>query len=70
MFRVNEANWDRILRVVAGIALLYFGLSGMVTGALAIVMDVLGAIWLVTGVIGFCPTYALLGISTKKSETV
>jgi hypothetical protein len=67
MFKLNEANWDRIVRVVLGIVLLYLGLGGVVAGALGVVVDVLGAILLITGVVGFCPLYALLKISTKKS---
>lgn len=67
MFKVNEANWDRIVRVVLGIALLYFGLSGGVAGVLGTVLVVLGVILLLTGVVGFCPLYALLKMNTRKS---
>ena len=67
MFKVNEANWDRIVRVVLGIVLLYLGLGGVVSGAWGIVLDVLGAVSLLTGVIGFCPLYMLLKFSTKKA---
>ena len=66
MFKVNEANWDRIVRVVVGILLLYLGLGGAVTGTLGIVLDILGAILLLTGLVGFCPLYKLFKFSTKK----
>ena len=66
MFKVNEANWDRIARVVLGIVLLVLGLGGTVGGVLAIVLDILGVVLLVTGLVGFCPLYALLKFSTKK----
>jgi hypothetical protein len=65
--KVNEANWDRIVRAVLGIALLYLGLTGAVAGTLGVVFDILGAILLITGVVGFCPLYALLKFSTKKA---
>jgi hypothetical protein len=67
MFKINEANWDRIARVVLGIILLFLGLGGTVTGILGVVFDILGVILLVTGVVGFCPLYRLFNFSTKKS---
>ena len=61
---VNEATWDRVLRVVAGLVLLYLGWAGVVDGTLGTVFKVLGFLPLVTGLVGFCPAYALFGIST------
>ena len=66
MFKVNEANWDRIARVVLGVVLLYLGLGGVVAGPLGIVLDVLGAVLLLTGVVGFCPLYAVFKFGTKN----
>ena len=65
MFKVNEANWDRIARVVLGIILLVLGLAGTVTGILGIIFDVIGLILLVTGLVGVCPLYMLFKFSTK-----
>ncbi len=67
MLKVNQANWDRIARVVLGIVLLYLGLGGVTTGALAIVLDIVGAVLLLTGVVGFCPLYFLFKFGTKKA---
>jgi hypothetical protein len=67
MLKVNQANWDRILRVVLGIVLLYLGLGGVVAGGWGTVLAILGTILLVTGVVGICPLYALLKFSTKKA---
>ncbi len=65
----NESNLDRIIRVIlaAVIAVLYF--TGVVTGTWGIVLLVIGAILLITGLVGFCPLYKLLGISTKKQAS-
>jgi len=52
MFKINEASWDRIARVVLGIILLFLGLGGTVTGILGVVFDVLGVLLLVTGLVG------------------
>jgi len=39
----------------------------VVTGGFGVVLIVLGAISLLTGVVGFCPLYSLLKINTKKA---
>jgi hypothetical protein len=66
MFKVNEANWDRIARVVVGIILLYLALAGVVAGVVGVILGILGAVLLVTGAVGFCPLYTLFKFSTKK----
>jgi len=65
MFKVNESGLDRGIRVVLGLVLLYLGLGGVVTGALGVVLAVVGGIALVTGLVGFCPLYALLKLRTN-----
>jgi hypothetical protein len=66
MVKVNEAKWDRIVRVILGIALLVLGLSGAVAGGFGIVLDIVGVILIVTGVVGVCPLYLLFKFSTNK----
>lgn len=57
--KTNEGGMDRILRVVAGLALL--GLMAM--GSIG-VWGWLGVVLLATGLIGWCPLYTLLGFNT------
>ena len=59
---VNEAGWDRVIRIVLGIVLLtlYF------TGSAGILALIIGVVALVTGLIGYCPLYKVIGFSTKK----
>jgi Flp pilus assembly protein TadB len=64
--KTNESTLDRIIRVILGIVLLALYLMGIVGGTLGIILVVLGAILLITGIIGFCPLYALLKFKTKK----
>ena len=71
--RLNEGVWDRVFRIVLGVALEYaawttWPTANLVTrpGAVTLVYLVLGAIALVTGLVGWCPAYALFGVSTKK----
>jgi len=67
MLKVNEANWDRIVRVVAGIVLLYLALGSVVTGVLGVVLGILGVTFFVTGLVGWCPLYTLFKFGTKKA---
>ncbi|KAF0107617.1 MAG: hypothetical protein FD146_1651 [Anaerolineaceae bacterium] len=65
--KINEGPIDRIIRVIVGIALLALALFGFVGGGwLLWVVSILGAILLVTGIVGFCGLYALLKINTAK----
>jgi hypothetical protein len=63
----NESMTDRIIRVTLGIALLALGWTGAVGGVLGEIFKYLGFVPLLTGLIGFCPLYALFKIRTNKS---
>lgn len=62
----NMSDLDRIIRVVlaALFAYLYFG--GIVAGTIGIVLLILGAVFLLTALIGFCPLYTPFKFSTYK----
>jgi uncharacterized membrane protein YuzA (DUF378 family) len=64
---MNESNMDRVIRVVVGLALLALGWTGMVGGGLGLVFKILGFIPLLTGIVGFCPLYAIFKFKTLKS---
>lgn len=63
----NMSNLDRIIRIIlaALFAYLYFG--GIVTGVFGIILLVLAVVFVLTSIVGFCPLYALLKISTLKA---
>jgi hypothetical protein len=65
--KTNESTLDRIIRGIVGIALIALYFAGTLTGTLGIVLLVIGAVLLFTGVIGFCPLYKLLNIGTNKA---
>jgi len=65
--QTNESTPDRIIRVVLGVALLALAFAGVVSGPVAILASVVGAIALVTGIVGFCPLYAILRVSTRPA---
>jgi hypothetical protein len=61
---INEAGWDRALRVVLGVVMLYLGWAGVVGGTLGLVFKIFGVVALFTGIVGWCALYALLRVST------
>jgi hypothetical protein len=62
MFKVNEGTADRALRVLAGLALL--ALFFLFPDASWRNWALIGVVPLATGLLGWCPAYTLLGIST------
>jgi hypothetical protein len=58
--KTNVGGIDRILRIVAGLALIAWALMGGPVWAW------IGVVPVATALIGFCPVYPLLGISTTK----
>jgi hypothetical protein len=62
----NLSDIDRIVRVALAAILAYLYFGGIVTGSLGIVLIVLGAVFLLTAVIAFCPLYAPFKFSTYK----
>ena len=57
--KTNEHLIDRALRVIAGLVLIALAATGTVG-----VWGWIGVLPLVTGIVGFCPGYAIFGIST------
>lgn len=55
----NEGSLDRTIRVVVGLALLSLTVVGPQT-----MLGFAGLVPLLTGIVGFCPVYRLLGIDT------
>lgn len=60
----NVGSFDRILRIVLALVLAGLYFSGTVTGTVGLVLVILGAVFLLTGVLGWCGLYTIFGIST------
>lgn len=59
----NEGSLDRALRVVAGVALVGLAVSGNIG-----VWGYIGVVPLLTGALGYCPLYTILGFNTCPLE--
>ena len=57
-------NADRIIRILLAAVLAYLYFGGVVTGTLGMVLAILGGIFVLTSVVGYCPLYRIFGINT------
>jgi hypothetical protein len=62
---MNEGSADRVIRVVTGIVILALGWGGVVDGTLGTVFKIVGFVPLLTGLVGWCPLYAITHLSTR-----
>ena len=62
--KTNVGNLDRGVRIAVGLALIGLALTGTVG-----VWGWLGVVPLATGVIGWCPPYAMLGWNTCSTKS-
>jgi DUF2892 family protein len=65
---INEGTWDRLIRVVIGAALGYLAWITWPT-VMSLVSLVIGLVAFVTGVVGWCALYKVLGVSTNRRVT-
>jgi hypothetical protein len=60
----NEATWDRAIRIVLGVGLLSLVFLGPKTP-----WGYIGVVPLLTGLLGHCPLYRVVGLSTCPVRT-
>lgn len=68
-FNKNMGLADRIIRIVAAVIFGYLYFSGIVSGALGIVLLVLGIIFILTSLVSVCPLYMPFKFNTLKKES-
>lgn len=64
--KANLGMTDKVVRILAAVAIgiLYF--MNVITGTAAIVLLIVAILLVLTSLISFCPIYYLLGIKTRK----
>ena len=55
---------DRIIRILLAIVVFILYITGSITGVAAIILGTLAIVFILTSLLGFCPLYLLLKIST------
>jgi hypothetical protein len=61
--KTNEHKIDRAVRIIAGLVLIGLAATGTVG-----VWGWIGMLPLVTGAVGICPAYTILGLSTCSTK--
>ena len=64
----NMGSTDRIIRFLLSAVFAYLYFAGIVTGTFGIILVVLGAIFVITSLVSFCPLYALVGLNTCPAK--
>ncbi|EQA43754.1 PF11127 family protein [Leptospira broomii serovar Hurstbridge str. 5399] len=64
--KINEGMFDRSVRTIIGLGLVAWGFWAH--NSLGIVAVIVGLIPLLTGLIGWCPLYQILGVSTNSRK--
>jgi sulfite exporter TauE/SafE len=62
---VNVGTFDRIARIVIGLALIAFALGYLAPGTSWNWVGWIGVVPILTAVFGTCPAYSLFGLSTR-----
>ena len=67
----NVGHYERVIRIALGLLLLALSGISLFPGWGDLVLMVVGLVALLTGIIGYCPAWQVLGINTcppKKSD--
>ncbi|MBN4077115.1 DUF2892 domain-containing protein [Mariprofundus ferrooxydans] len=62
--KANVGGMDRIVRLLAGLALIALGVLGSLASPWNIVAMSAGGVFVLTSVISFCPLYTVLGLNS------
>jgi hypothetical protein len=62
----NMGTVDRVIRTLIAVAVSALYFAGKISGTLAIVLGIVAIAFLVTSLIGWCPSYVPFGLSTRK----
>jgi hypothetical protein len=65
----NMGLADRIIRAALAAVVAVLIISNQLSLAAAVVLGTLAAVFLATGIAGFCPLYLPFGISTRRKYT-
>ena len=64
----NLHSIDRLVRIILSLIIAFLIFNGTLTGTAGIIIGIFAIVFLVTGLISFCPIYKALGISTLKEK--
>jgi uncharacterized membrane protein len=63
----NIGTVDRVVRLLTAAVIIILGITGVISGALLIVLGIVAAAFIITGILGLCPIYLLFRLSTRRN---
>jgi hypothetical protein len=64
----NMGTIDKAVRIILALAFAGLYYAEIITGTLGIVLVAMGAVFVLTSLVSFCPLYTLLGINTCPAK--
>lgn len=64
----NVGTTDKWIRIIIALIIVALYFANVISGTLAIVLLIVAGMFIITGFVGFCGLYTLLGISTCKKK--
>jgi len=64
----NMGSLDRILRTIAALVVGVLYATGTIGGTTALVLGLIAVAFLLTSVVGTCPLYLPIGLSTRRKQ--
>ena len=62
----NMGTTDRIIRILAAVAIGVIYYLGLINGVVATVLAIIAVVFILTSLVSFCPLYAPFRFSPKK----
>lgn len=63
----NVAGWERLIRTLVGFGLIATGyMVHSISNTAQLTAIIIGAVLVLTAIIGYCPIWHMLGLSTRK----
>jgi len=62
----NMGTLDRILRIFLAIVIVFLYVMNAISGTAALILGIISLVFLITGLVGYCPLYSPLHFSTKR----
>lgn len=67
--KANMGSADRIIRILAAIAIGVLWYTGVISGTLAIILGLVAIVFIATSFMRVCPLYSPFGLSTLRKKS-
>lgn len=64
----NMGTLDRVIRLLIAVLIAVLYLTHVISGVAAVILGIVAVVFVITSLVGFCPLYVLLKISTCKQQ--